>query len=338
MAERAVKIWLELKPKNIEGAKAAFKGMVSDLNKRENEMNKVFAHAASPEYIKQKAGIQFKTNQAQKAMDTAFAQEMSSLSANAQHGEFLGPIVTQFGSLAKLTGPVASFFAAAEKFGGAANPYALERYQLAVNDVNAVIGRVLVPTLNQMETGIRLVGDTLASILPTTEEMDVIVGTLNSGWAEMRKQMEALAPALRELIKVAQLVNPITPLDDGLKKAGVEGGFWGAVSKVGGIVSGLGPLTDAWNTLTGKKPGPLANSTGASDFTPARFTSFSEFGKSNMLAAFNQTRGAGSPAEQTAENTRRAAEALERAEQERTGRDATNRGVDGYSSGTGGDF
>lgn len=85
--------------------------------------------------------------------------------------------------------------------GGAASPVALQRFQMAVDDTAATLGRIFVPVLELFTDGVRLAGDVLASILPTTSEMREALAPFRDALGDLRDAFATMAPVLRPLIK-----------------------------------------------------------------------------------------------------------------------------------------
>lgn len=83
-----------------------------------------------------------------------------------------------------------------------ASPGTMERFQLAINDTTAVVGRVLVPVVEFLTSIIRTVGDVLATILPPASTLREILQPIAQTF---RSLMEALAPIIT-IIKNVLLV------------------------------------------------------------------------------------------------------------------------------------
>ena len=90
-----------------------------------------------------------------------------------------------------------SMASAAMDYARAASPVEAGRLDKAYADLSAVIGRVFVPVLELATTGVRLLGDTLTTILPSTSEMRVALAPIKDAFVDFRNEIAANAPALK---------------------------------------------------------------------------------------------------------------------------------------------
>lgn len=104
-------------------------------------------------------------------------------------------LVNIFGSVERA---VVSFGNQLTKFVGQANPAAVIRFQIAVADLQAVIGRALLPVMNQVTAVVRYLADAFASLSPKTQQF---VAAL-AGGAGLGAVFGGLAAAASALIKV----------------------------------------------------------------------------------------------------------------------------------------
>lgn len=127
-------------------------------------------------------------------------------------GAALSGLGGSLGSLAGVAGPagmaitavaaaVSGLAKAAISLGGAASPVALQRYELALADTQAVLGRIFVPLLEHMGDAMRLVGDVLASVLPSTAEMRDATEPFRDALKDLKAIFTDLAPAIKIAIK-----------------------------------------------------------------------------------------------------------------------------------------
>lgn len=179
--------------------------------------------------------------------------------------------------LSAVTGPVgmavAGFTAAAGatmKFVEAANPGAVERFNIAMKDTVAVVGHALTPVLEILTGVVRLVGDVLASILPSAEEMREILKPVSEALKELREDIKPLIPILRD-----QLYIGLKMFAEAVKLAMIP-------MKV--MYKLLGGLLGAGEELK-SSVGAAARS--------ISFTTQEAFAKSVYQAAFKNTQGAG---------------------------------------------
>jgi hypothetical protein len=129
-----------------------------------------------------------------------------------------GGLAKSLGGLAEVAGPVGLAIAgvvaglglAYEAFNkltdtvvgfvGKANPVYVQRWQFALDDAQAVIGQKLVPVLDLMTEGVRLVGDTLATILPSASDVKDALSPIAEALKDVRSEAATLAPVIRQLI------------------------------------------------------------------------------------------------------------------------------------------
>ena len=103
-------------------------------------------------------------------------------------------------------------------FVAVASPGAFRQWEFVMRDISGVIGRTLIPVLYLFRDGARLLGDVLASILPSTEEMASALVPLREAFGDLSRDIRVLlaefGPAIREgvLVGVALLVNQLTAL------------------------------------------------------------------------------------------------------------------------------
>ncbi len=144
-------------------------------------------------------------------------------------GEVLGPMVDQF---VRLPGILKDATATLVGFAAVASPSQFKRFQMAIEDVQGVIGQAFLPVLNMMRDGIKMFGDVLATILPNTNEVYDALGDLRGTFSEFGKtlteffvefgpmikeffigSLQLLAAAMSSVIKVIQsLIQWLSPL------------------------------------------------------------------------------------------------------------------------------
>ena len=115
-----------------------------------------------------------------------------------------GSIASLLGAVAGPVGAVVSGFQAAAgsvmKFVEAANPGAVERFNLAMRDTIAVIGHALTPVLEIFTEAVRLVGDLLMTVLPDASAMRELLQPVFEVMKELREAFASIAPILRDQI------------------------------------------------------------------------------------------------------------------------------------------
>lgn len=116
--------------------------------------------------------------------------------------------------------------------GGKASPIALERFTMAVDDAQAVLGKVFVPVLELVTDSVRLLGDVFATILPSTKEVREALSPLADYLKNLRDVFAAIAPIIKDYFTVSlkalgialQVATyPLKLFTDALRAVGVIG-------------------------------------------------------------------------------------------------------------------
>jgi hypothetical protein len=137
---------------------------------------------------------------------------------------------------------------------GKASPATMARMNMAWDDMLAVIGRALIPVVELLTAGFRLLGDFLASILPTTAEVREAFGGFYEILGDLRDVLAEIAPILKEAIKwllqlagtlISWLAKVITYPVKLLRDAGLVGGAKPLTSSVGAAARPASIQTDA---------------------------------------------------------------------------------------------
>ncbi len=110
----------------------------------------------------------------------------------------VGPALAGISAVSKALSVLGS---TAESTVGKFAPGALLRFNYVMDDVQATIGEALLPVLNLMTDGMRLVGDTLASILPSTDDMTAALSPISEIVDTLREALGEVAPDLKDLGK-----------------------------------------------------------------------------------------------------------------------------------------
>jgi hypothetical protein len=101
-------------------------------------------------------------------------------------------------------------------FTALASPASFKQFQIALEDVMAVLGQAFLPILDMFREAIRAFGDTLATILPDAKTMQAIFGPVRVALAELNKAFRDLGPeavtiAFRVLaLAIAEVVKFVT--------------------------------------------------------------------------------------------------------------------------------
>lgn len=116
-------------------------------------------------------------------------------------GSILGPLSDV---LAGIPGIFKDITTTLVGFAATASPGMFKRYQVALQDVQGVIGQAFLPFLELMTDGIRLFGDVLANVLPNMSEVRAALSSTFGEFAnfgqEMRKTMAEIGPTIRGVI------------------------------------------------------------------------------------------------------------------------------------------
>lgn len=188
-------------------------------------------------------------------------------------GIVLGPLAEQF---AVLPGIFQGLLGTLTQFAGVANPATLDRFNYAVKDVQAVIGRAFVPALDVMRDGVRLFGDVLANILPDTLEVSQVFESFRKEFNvfgdQIRDSMRVLGPLFREGFLMA-IRFPLTLLA-------------GLFRSLGTAASALAVQMRPLLSVLGIQESDIRGSTGAAA-RPAQIQSFSEYQRKLQIEAFS---------------------------------------------------
>jgi hypothetical protein len=141
---------------------------------------------------------------------------------------------------------VQGFLGTMTQLAGTFNPASVRLFQIAVQDVQGVIGSRFVPVLQLMTDAVRFFGDALQTVLPSQQAITAALAPLRTAWEQVRA---ALIP----------VVEQVAPLFQGVLLAALQGfgGIVGAVAtqvlaafeSLGGVGGILGTLQSAWTSL-----------------------------------------------------------------------------------------
>ncbi len=122
-------------------------------------------------------------------------------------GAALGPIGIAVGAavmgLKIFTSAVITAANKAVQLAALNNPAVAERFQRALLDTEAVLGNRLIPVVNVMTKGMRLVGDILQTILPTEQDIAAAMSELDPVLKDLRDSAADLAPLLKDQLVLA---------------------------------------------------------------------------------------------------------------------------------------
>lgn len=228
-------------------------------------------------------------NQALKEMQGPLGPVVFGFKGLASGLEGVSSIVKQIPIVSSLLGPLSEYLAAmpgtlqemtialtgmAEK----ASPSQFKMWQLALDDTQAVIGQSFLPVLELMREGVRLFGDVLANILPSTGEVREAMSGLRVAFAEaaaeIRRVFAEIGPTIRDM-----LVEKIKTL-----------AHWAAVG-----AKAVAILADKLRMFFGdmgwSKPGESGRSSVGASAQPANIGGLDEYQRKLQLAAFSQPGG-----------------------------------------------
>jgi hypothetical protein len=83
-----------------------------------------------------------------------------------------------------------------------ASPGTFQRFQLALDDTTAVVGQALVPVLEIVTQGIRLFGDFLTTVLPSTDEFREALSPISDFLNDLRDALASIAPVIHDVLVV----------------------------------------------------------------------------------------------------------------------------------------
>jgi hypothetical protein len=194
-------------------------------------------------------------------------------------GSLLGPLSDV---LAGIPNTLADVTHSLVNMAAAASPGQFRVWQIALEDVQGVIGQRFLPVLDVMRQGVRLFGDVLATFLPTGEEVRAAMGELRAVFAAMANEVRNAAGEMGPSIR-GMLVEGIKTL-----------AHWAAVAArtVGILASRLAAFA---NTRGFGTPGAGAASSVGASAQPAAITSFEEYQRQLQVASFREPGAAASP-------------------------------------------
>lgn len=231
--ERELNFKLNVKSVNAEAMKTAFRGVTQELDRQQQKaaslkrtMAAVQPGAAGKPLAAAMSGIKLPAlpgfslgdkgglGGAAPSAPGGGMKGIGGMLGGGGFGAGLGGLGGGLSSLAGVAGPagmaltavaagITALTKAATSLGGAASPAALQRYELAMQDTSAVLGRIFVPLLEHMGDAMRLVGDVLASVLPSTDEMREAMAPFREALVDMKKIFTDLAPAIRVFLKAS---------------------------------------------------------------------------------------------------------------------------------------
>ena len=174
-----------------------------------------------------------------------------------------------------------------------ANPLAAERFDYAMRDLSAVMGRVFVPILEKGTEVVRLFADIMTTALPSADDVRAVFDELDPVLQDLRIVAADLAPIIR-----GQLVGALKDAAFAMKVAAKAFEYLGNV-----------PLIKKLLGLAGGGSGKLESSFGAGDFRTPSFVGIAEAKNAFMIEALRVSAAGGvrRHEEQTASNTQQTA-------------------------------
>ncbi len=83
---------------------------------------------------------------------------------------------------------------------GKFNPAVVMQFEDALDDIQATLGKFLLPMVEHWTEAMRLAGDVLASILPSSQELRAVMAEYKPLFSEIRTVMSALAPIIKDAL------------------------------------------------------------------------------------------------------------------------------------------
>lgn len=201
-------------------------------------------------------------------------------------------------------GVVSGAFSGMMESVGKFNPALVEQIGMAFDDIQAVIGQTLAPVLKVFLPLLRSWGDFIASIVPSTEQMDEAMTPLKEAFDEFSKYLQEIAPLIKD-----GLVMSLTQLGMTLKTLAEIFEFLMRTSRAT-IALFTGNLKGAGEALFGESGKGFEKSSRNLAARQAGFTSLEGLGDQLRQAAFSLGTGE-SPEQQTANNTHRIANGID---------------------------
>jgi len=168
------------------------------------------------------------------------------IAALGEVGATLAAVATGAGSAAYALKLIVS---AISGFVAVASPGAFRQWEFVLRDVSGVIGQTLIPVLALMRDGMRLFGDVLANILPSTQEMAQALAPLREAFGDLARDIRVLlaeiGPTIRYLVTSA-LANLATELS--LVAKATDNAVW-ALRHLVPILGFLGGSTEARSSV-----------------------------------------------------------------------------------------
>jgi hypothetical protein len=190
-------------------------------------------------------------------------------------GSLLGPFTD---AVAALPGIFKDITTTLVGFAAKASPGLFQTWTMALEDVQGVIGQTFLPVLEMMREGVRLFGDVLANILPSSGEARDALAEFRGAFAEMaatiRDTIRQAGPSIRQWFVA------------GLR----ELSHWLAVA-----ARGVGILAERLRAYFGTagmlQGGAQFRSSVGAAAREAQFSGFGEYEKALQLAAYKQPGG-----------------------------------------------
>lgn len=206
-------------------------------------------------------------------------------------GKQVGNIVGDI--LDKLMHPIQTFKEVASEIAGyvqAANPQAVERFNMATKDLTAVFGHALTPAMETFTDVVRAIADGLAS--------SDLMAAWRSASNELKTTLENLAPLIRGASRA------LGELAGVAARIATSKSTSGAAGLLMGLIPGTGLLSELLGGGAGASVGLAAHQ--------ANFSGVEEFGRQAALATASSGQSSQDPQAKIADNTDMMVRLLER--------------------------
>ncbi len=126
-------------------------------------------------------------------------------------GDLLGPMIRQLGAI---PGVIKDTLETLTAFASKTGTGRVQQLQMAIDDVQAVIGHAFLPVIDIMKNAVRTLGDVLASILPNSSEAEAALSGFKEGlreiFDEIRNIAREIGPSIRSgLVTALQVLGEV---------------------------------------------------------------------------------------------------------------------------------
>lgn len=225
MANREVTLKLNLDAAGIQAGSsqtaAAFDVIDRSLLSQQQHIVGIKAQLADTSGLRERVKLTIEQEKAQRELNKAIAEERRKQSyeqkgvigkglswlgignrpGGADGGQQAGPTQALAGLGTAAMGAVTGLIALRSV--SLASPGAMEKFQIVMEDTAAVVGRTLTPILEIVTQAFKLIGDVLASILPSAGDMREALKPISDLFGAIREALAPIAPFIKDVLVVA---------------------------------------------------------------------------------------------------------------------------------------